>query len=397
MIRLALANVAHRKVRSLLAALAVAIGIAMMITMMSLTQGMVRENSDRFQRVPAELFVFPRQENAIVTAGVYFSPKYAPLIASAQVDGRPIVEHVIPVVVHRAYMGGQTQSVYALYRDDLARMIGPEGLVAGRLFSTALSERIEHLRDDQGNYDPSAITPQQLAEGCELVIDTLLARVGKYKVGDEVALLGQTFRIVGIVRSGVLGRVFAPIETVRHIQQGGSQWSSLFFVKLTDPALIEPAIVALGDLTQARVQCISAYGALLRETFDQVYWFMRITSGIALVVCFLFVLLTVYTLVLERTREIGILRSLGASRRFVLSAAVCEALVISLIGTAAGIGLAFVAAWCIEGWRPLLTVTIEWRWLALAGVVGVIGGALSALYPGYRAARLDPAMALSFE
>lgn len=397
MIRLALANILHRKLRSLLAALAVAIGIAMMITMMSLTQGMVRENSERFQRVPAEVFVFPRQENAIVTTGVFFSPKYVPLIESAAFEGRRLVEHVIPVVVHRAHMGGQTQTVYALHRRDLQRLVGAGGLVEGRLFSDAFARQVGGLRDAEGNYDPSAVSGEQLSAGCELVIDSLLARVGRYHLGDEVRLLGERFRIVGIVKAGVLGRVFAPIETVRHIQQGGNRWSSLFFVKLTDAQLVEPAIVALSELTRARVQAISAYGELLRETFDQVYWFMRITSGVALVVCFLFILLTVYTMVLERTREIGILRSLGASRRLVLSAAVSEAMVISLIGTGAGIGLAFLAKLSIEGWRPLVTVTIEWYWLGLAGVVGVIGGALSAIYPGYRAAKLDPAMALSFE
>ena len=117
----------------------------------------------------------------------------------------------------------------------------------------------------------------------------------------------------------------------------------------------------------------------------------------AIIVCLLFIMMTMYTLVLERTREIGILRSLGASKRLLVANTVTEAVVICLAGTAIGVVLAFVAKWLIESLLPLNTVTIEWRWVGLAILVGLGGGAVSALYPGYRAARLDPAVALSYE
>jgi putative ABC transport system permease protein len=124
---------------------------------------------------------------------------------------------------------------------------------------------------------------------------------------------------------------------------------------------------------------------------------MTASSGVALVTCFLFILLTMYTSVIERTREIGILKSLGVGRLGLVRLSVIEAMLISLGGVAIGVGLALGSRALIESLRPLLTVELTPAALGAALAVGVLGGALSALYPGYRAARLDPARALSTE
>ena len=173
----------------------------------------------------------------------------------------------------------------------------------------------------------------------------------------------------------------------------------MFFVKLrpdVDPvAAADRLSVSLGDA--ARVELKSEYGTLLRESFAQVNMYMNASSGLALVVCFLFILLTMYTIVIQRTREIGILKSLGVSRFDLLRLAVLEALLISIAGVVLGIGLSFAAKWGLAVARPLLTVDLSAHLLLLAVVIGVVGAVLSAMYPGYRSARLDPAVALSHE
>jgi putative ABC transport system permease protein len=118
---------------------------------------------------------------------------------------------------------------------------------------------------------------------------------------------------------------------------------------------------------------------------------------VALVVCFLIILLTMYTIVVERTREIGVLRALGASRFMILRGALGESLLICCAGTILGIILAYSAKLGIEQVKPLLTVAIEPRWVLLALAIGIVGGTLSALYPGWRAARLDPGLALTLD
>ena len=159
----------------------------------------------------------------------------------------------------------------------------------------------------------------------------------------------------------------------------------------------EAAADAIAERTKARVELKSDYGQLLYKSFEQVYVYINIASGVALIVCFLIIVLTMYTMVLERTREIGIVRALGASRLQVVGGALGESLIISLSGTTLGIALAFADKWGIETVMPLLTVAIQLQWVLLALLIGIVGGTLSALYPGWRAARMDPGLALSLD
>jgi len=102
-------------------------------------------------------------------------------------------------------------------------------------------------------------------------------------------------------------------------------------------------------------------------------------------------------MVLERTREIGILKSLGAGRVFLIRQCMTEALILSGLGTGLGIALSYVAKHLIETYRPLMTVDVAPKFLLLGLAVGLLAGVMGALYPAARAVRLDPATALSFE
>lgn len=399
MLGLPLANILHHKLRSAICACAVGVGIAMLVVQLSLSHGMLHEVSDRMQSVDAELIVLPKHANVIFQGGAIFSDGYVQHLEAATFDGRKLVTHAIPVFLETIRLSGQQQRVFGIDPEDIAVFLGPRKLVDGRLFEGALEfkRRLAELRGGRRRYDPEQVTDAMLASACELVIDSRLARAGGYAVGDRTTLFGREFTIVGIVEAGVAGRVFAPIQSLRHILNGGVPWSSMFFVKLADPALAEIAADILAEKTGAKVELKSRYGQILKESFTQVYLYLNAASATALVVCFLFVMMTMHTLVLERTREIGILKSLGASRRLLLTNTVLEAVVLCLAGTGVGVVLSFLAKWLIEALLPLNTVSIEWQWLGLAGLVGVVGGAISALYPGYRASTLDPATALSYE
>lgn len=400
MLSLAWANLTHHKLRSLLSALAVGIGIMLMLVSGGLAGGSIAEVDQRIQTVDAELVILPEQDNIIFTNGAPFRGIHERHLQAQADETGPLAAAVIPVFFGQVKMGGQQQRLFGVDPDQMKLFLGHRRVLAGKLFDRAHAFA---ARVAQGATPPADMADpayaDYLRDGLELVIDERLQRVGGYQVGDTIPIMGQPFRIIGIVEAGVAGRVFAPLQMLREIVVAGQQHASMYFLKLRPgldpPRAAERLQASLGP--QARVELKGDYGRLLREAFASVNLYMNASSGVALAACFLFILLTMYTLVIERTREIGILKSLGVTRRGLIALSVNEALLISVAGVAIGIGLAFGIRGLIGILAPLLTVELAAGRLLLALAIGIVGGTLSALYPGYRAAALDPAVALRNE
>jgi putative ABC transport system permease protein len=118
--------------------------------------------------------------------------------------------------------------------------------------------------------------------------------------------------------------------------------------------------------------------------------------GLSMVVSSLVILLAMYTTITERTREIGILKSLGASKTYIISVIEKEAIAISLIGVVAGLAVALIAAFGIER-TTTLRLEFHWTWILTAALIGLGAGVIGALYPAVRAANQDAVKALSYE
>jgi putative ABC transport system permease protein len=409
---LAWANIQHRKLRSVLAALAVAIGVAMLVTMLALSHGTLEEVAQRVKGIDADLLVLPSETNAIFSEGAPLSDKYLAKMQAVRVDAQPVIREVIPVFFTiMPKMAGQQQRVFGIERTHFNAFSKGRTLVDGELFDPQdqFKKYIENLRKASGaNYRPDQVPDSVLNPACQLIIDQRLARAGKYKVGDKVPFLGRQFTICGIIQTGAAGRVFAPIQVIRHIQNCGLPWSSLFFVKL-DPDKVDVSetgskkitlaacVETLTKTTHLKVASLNQYDQMLFNSFGPIYVYINIASGLVLVVSFLFIMVTIYTMVLERRREIGILRSLGATSFYIMTQTISEALLISISGMTAGLLISIAAKWAIEYFRPLLTVDLQPRWLILGVVVGITGGLFSALYPGYCALKQDPLAALGYE
>ena len=406
MLALAWANLTHHRLRTILSALAVGLGLALFLVSKGLASGSIGEVADRMQSVQAELIILPNQENMIFSGGAVFGRRYEEHLLSLADEQGPITREVIPVFWANVKMGGQQQRLFGVHPEQMHLFLGARRVLDGKLFDRAhlLSERLAALRAETGSPNVARhITDDDLADGLELVIDDLLRGVGngerEYRVGDFVRVMGKRFRIVGVVELGVAGRVFAPIDTLRHMLNYGEPQCSMFFIKLRDD--VDP-VGALGFLTRelgsdVRVQLASDYQGLLEKELGKVYMYINATNALALIVCFLFILLTMYTFVLERTREIGILKSLGMTRLGLVGLSMTEALLISLGGVVIGVGLSFAAKAILAARLPLLTVELSAEHLAAAVLIGIAGGLASALYPGWHAARLEPAHALAYE
>jgi putative ABC transport system permease protein len=380
-------------------------GITMLITMLGLSHGTLEEVADRVSSVNAELLVLPEGRSIIFTSGAPLSHKYQGIIQNVQLDGTPAVERAIPTFFHQVHLGGQEQKVFGVDRDEFKYFLGSRKWVAGRLYDEGdrFKKVIESKRSGQGGYDPESLTDEQVQLGCEMIVDDRLAKAGRYHIGQQVEYMGRQFTIVGIFQAGAAGRVFVPIQILRHIQNAGIPWSSIYFVRLNEAirhrgdAAASAAAEAIAKATRLRVIEKAAYERLLYQSFGQIYVFINFSSVVVLIFAVFFILLTTYTMVLERTREIGILKSLGAGRLFLIRQSISEALMLSVTGTILGIGLAYAAKYGIERFQPLLTVDVAPRFLLLGIAVGLVAGVFGSIYPAYRVTRLDPAVALSFD
>jgi putative ABC transport system permease protein len=104
-----------------------------------------------------------------------------------------------------------------------------------------------------------------------------------------------------------------------------------------------------------------------------------------------------YTAVMERTREIGILKSLGASKFYIVNVILRETVLLALVGIALGVLISFVTREVILYERPVLRLFWSHDWVIRATVIAIVGALAGALYPAYQAAQKDPIEALAYE
>jgi putative ABC transport system permease protein len=124
--------------------------------------------------------------------------------------------------------------------------------------------------------------------------------------------------------------------------------------------------------------------------------FLNVVVGVAAAISILVILLAMYTTVTERTRQIGILKSLGMSKTAIAWVIEQEAIIVSVLGVVVGVLLTMLAQLVVTR-TTNLTIDIEPRWVLVALAVGLLGGSIGALYPALRAARQDAVEALSYE
>jgi putative ABC transport system permease protein len=124
--------------------------------------------------------------------------------------------------------------------------------------------------------------------------------------------------------------------------------------------------------------------------------FIKVITGVGMTISTLVIMLAMYTTITERTREIGILKSLGASKRFIIAAIEQEALVISVCGVILGLLVALLAKVLIMRFTTLL-IDFQWQWVCYTAISGVTSGLLGAFYPAVKAARQDAVKSLSYE
>lgn len=233
----------------------------------------------------------------------------------------------------------------------------------------------------------------------EVIVDRYYADANQLKPGMIHTLQGDhEFTVTGICRPGTAVRIFLPLETLQELN-GSPSKVSMMFVKVRPEA----------DLDQVQLQLEERFPGYSIMRSDDPKSLManmhlpglkelRVTIiVISMLLSFMVILLAMYTTIFERTREIGILKSLGASRRFIVGIILKESAIICCLGAIVGIGISEIIRVLIIRNIPLLQVAMGPRELLIGVILGMLAGILGAIYPAYKAARMDPVRALSYE
>ena len=396
---LPLANILHYKLRSVLSALG--IGICMLVTLSGLARGTLNEIGDRWEAVDADLIVFPREakDSVVMLNGIGLPDQYLPKIAAQCPE---YVQRIVPVFLARVEMGGQGQTAVGVDSDQWQYLTGGRTLQEGRLFDPQgdFAKWIEE-RLSQADIDPRRDLGPHGA--LEIVIDSRLAAKGErgrpYTVGQTVQFASYDWKIVGIVPAGAMARVTMPRKTAQYLfGLGEINKSTMFFVKLKPGADIDKAAAAIRKVGYSLdVVPLRQYRTMLQAQWGVMLRYIDAVNALAMVIAFLFIMVTLYMMVLQRTREIAILKSFGASNTFILRQVLDEGLILTCSGAAGGIALSYLAAWAVSKFAPLYTVTITWPWLTIAAGIAIAGAVISSLYPAWRASRVDMVEALTLE
>jgi ABC-type lipoprotein release transport system permease subunit len=320
------------------------------------------------------------------------------------VNGQPVVERVAPVYLARVEIAGNTQNVFGIRAADFPVFRGKARMKAGRLpdaegrfarWIAGESSRAADAGDVLLDVPPAELAKLFAShDGLQMAIDDTLATQLNKRVGDTLYALGHWWTISGVYESGAVTRAIAPLESLQFLCGSRLDRATLLFLQIRDATGVGPAAAAIRETTRASVVPTSEYQARLMQNFGIMYTYVDAVNAVALIIAFLFIMVTLYTMVLQRTREIAILKSMGAGPAFLLRQVLAESFLLTAAGCAAGIAGSFAAGWGIKHLRPDLTVAITGHWIGIALIAAAIGGLLAGLYPAWQAIRVDVAETL---
>jgi putative ABC transport system permease protein len=235
-----------------------------------------------------------------------------------------------------------------------------------------------------------------LRSGDEAVVDSVWQQEHKAEIGSKVQLFDRPFTIVGVYQPPGGGRIKVPLSTLQD-QLGGEGHTTTILVASQVPAEQEAVAARIKEkFPDLQIIFTRDLPELYASGVPALNVFLNVVVAVAATISMLVVLLAMYTTVTERTRQIGILKSLGMSKGTIAWVIEQEAIVVSFLGVLVGVLLSLAFRFAVMR-MTTLTVEIEARWVLISFGVGLLGGTIGALYPALRAARQDAVEALSYE
>ena len=364
--KLVIENLRHRWVRTLLCALVVGVQVMSILTLMGLSRGLLNDSAERAKGTGADIFLKPDTQGAFSLSLGQIDEKFVPFVTKQRHVVQALGVLIMPVELITTMQGVDVP--------ELGKMSGGLHFLKGG--------------------------PPQAPD--DLIVDIYYAEQNKLHVGSRIKLLNHTWRVCGVVQGGVLGHLMVQLSTLQRLTANATPARvSQILVKLDDSSRTREMVNQLNALLKGNLRAISMRDLQSQFTVSnipQLRAFIGVITVLAVVVGFLVVFLSMYTAVVERTREIGVLKALGAKPMTIVDILVREAIVLALTGCIIGILLSLVSKGLITSVMPAsLRIINVPDWWPISAAIAVGGALLGAIYPGLKAARQDAIEALAYE
>lgn len=359
-------NLLHRPMRTLIGAMGIGVEVALVVLIVGLTSGLLTETAKRIEGIGADIMLQPRASSYLLA----FGGAPMPIKISDKLKELKYVRSVAP-----ALLQFNTSGVEVVYGIDS-----------------------QSFRDVSGGFVFQR--GHDLESPDDILVDDIAAKMKNVQPGDTFRIFDHDWHVAGIVEHGKGSRLFVPLATLQDLV-GARDKASVFFVKCTRPEHTEDVMEEMRrpeNFSGYTIRPLKDYLSLMTSTnIPGLETFINAMIALAVAIGLLVIFLTMYTTVIERTRDIGVLKSLGADHWFVVRALLSESAALCLLGVLIGIGLSYLVRAGFVWKFPTLTILITAGWILRAAGIALLGALLGTSYPAWAASRKDAVEALAYD
>jgi len=366
MLELVLANLKTRPFRTLISIVGVALGVILITLFTGLARGMSDNMAKRAANWKAEIVFTRPGAMELTSSNASVSTTYAERLL--EIEG---VKSTVPVI---RYITPDTTGRWGIRQLD-----GVEW------------QPFAEMNDIQ------IVAGRAMAANDEIVIDERQMADDKLKIGDTMELFGgKPYKIVGVFAPPSGARIKMSLAAMQDALESPNK-STYILVKIQGGADVEEVAARINEILPGNK--VNLTRDLVIDAQDRIPGlknFLRVLVGLGAFVSTIFVLLSMYTTITERRKEIGILKSLGASKSFIIKVIEGEAFLIGILGVLLGFVTSFFVSYIIQTSFDL-QFEFSADWILTAVVIAIGGSLIGALYPAWRASDIDPVLVLTNE
>jgi putative ABC transport system permease protein len=351
--------------RTLIGVMAVAVEVALVVLIVGLTTGLLTETAKRIEGIGADIMLQPPAASVFLG----FSGSPMPIKIGEKLSELKYVQSVAPALLQFNSTGG-VDVVYGIDSESFHTVSGGFVFLEGH---------------DMESPD-------------DLLVDDWAAKAKHIKVGDTYNLLNHDWHVSAIIEHGKGARLFVPLTTLQDLV-GAHDKASIFLVKCTRPEHTNDVMDEIRHVLPGyTIRPLKDFLSLMTSTnIPGLQTFIDAMIALAVAIGLLVIFLTMYTTVIERTRDIGVLKSLGANQSFIIRALLTESAALCCFGIVAGIGLSYLVRAAFLAGFPTLSILVTPLWVMRAAGIAMAGALFGASYPAWLASRKDAVEALSYD